>query len=217
MFTLTTKDQLDFNVYLSGPEQAEAGILIVHEWWGVKPHNLVWAERFAELGYIAMVVDLYDGRTTDDPEQAGQWMRDIDQTAADSKLEATLQEISKHCNKVAVYGCSFGGKQAMQLSLLAPDRVDATVLAYCRMETDPIKLAGLQAPVLAIYAEQERGWPQKQHDFEAAMSAAGKHTIGVSYDAAHGFSNPDSPRYDPEADTASWAAIVDFLRTNLFS
>jgi hypothetical protein len=41
-------------------------------------------------------------------------------------------------------------------------------------------------------------------------SFGGKESVG--FDAAHGFTNPTSPRYDEEADKASWANIVDFLQ-----
>lgn len=77
------------------------------------------------------------------------------------------------------------------------------------------RLKRLSGPVLAIYAQQERNWPQKQEDFETAMKAAGKKTESVGFDAAHGFTNPTSPRYDEEADKASWANIVDFLQRYL--
>jgi dienelactone hydrolase len=48
-----------------------------------------------------------------------------------------------------------------------------------------------------------------------AMAFAGKDTQGVGYDAAHGFTNPSSPRYDGAADQAAWQTIVRFLASNL--
>ena len=212
---LHTADARPFEVYLAGPEDAGAAVMILHEWWGIKPHNRTWADRLADLGYRCMVVDLYDGRVTDDPEEASGWMREIDQEVADAKLKAALAFLSAPDRRIATYGCSFGGKESMQASLLAPQQVAATIVAYCRMETDVEKLKTLQGPVLAIYAQQERNWPQKQEDFEVAMAFAGKDTQGVGYDAAHGFTNPDSPRYDAEADRDAWETIVRFLAFNL--
>jgi dienelactone hydrolase len=43
------------------------------------PHNREWANRLADIGHLALVVDLYDGQTTDDPELAAQIMRNINQ------------------------------------------------------------------------------------------------------------------------------------------
>lgn len=213
--TLTTGQGEDCKGYLAGEDTAKAAVLILHEWWGVKPHNRAWADRLAASGYLAMVLDLYDGRVTDDAELAASWMREIDQSAADRKLIAAIDFLSEGDRRLAVYGCSFGGKEAMQASLLCPDKVDATALAYCRMQTDAARLATLRGPVLAIYARQERNWPQKQEDFEAAMQAAGKETLSVGYDAAHGFTNPDSPRYDRKADVAAWNELTTFLQGHL--
>jgi dienelactone hydrolase len=47
------------------------------------------------------------------------------------------------------------------------------------------------------------------------MAFADKDTQGVGYDAAHGFTNPSSPRYDGAADQAAWQTIVRFLASNL--
>lgn len=212
---LTTATGHPFDVYTAGQEDAGSAVMILHEWWGVMPHNRDWAERLAELGFRAIVVDLYDGRVTDDPEQASNWMREIDQAAADEKLKAALAFLEAPGRRIATYGCSFGGKESMQATLLAPEKVAATILAYCRMESDVEKLKTLHGPVLAIYAQQERNWPRKQEDFEVAMAFAGKDTEGVGYDAAHGFTNPSSPRYDAEADKAAWETIVRFLESTL--
>ena len=212
---LHTADGHPFGAYLAGPEDADAAVMILHEWWGIKPHNKDWADRLADLGYLAMVVDLYDGRVTDDPEEASGWMREIDQEVADEKLKAALAYLSAPGRRIATYGCSFGGKESMQVTLLSPQQVAATIVAYCRMETDVEKLKTLQGPVLAIYAQQERTWPQKQEDFEVAMAFAGKDTQGVGYDAAHGFTNPTSSRYDAQADRACWETIVRFLEFTL--
>ncbi|MBT2970306.1 MAG: hypothetical protein B6D72_13950 [gamma proteobacterium symbiont of Ctena orbiculata] len=213
--TLQTLQGESFSAYLAGDERAASGVMILHEWWGVMPHNRLWAERLAEIGHLSLVVDLYDGRTTDDPELAAAMMRDIDQQSADRKLVAAVDYLHGPGRRIATYGCSFGGKEAMQASLLQPERISATVLAYCRMESDVERLKRLSGPVLAIYAQQERNWPQKQDHFEAAMEAAGKKTEAMGFDAAHGFTNPTSPRYDEAADKASWQCIVDFLQRQL--
>ena len=212
---LKTAEGQSFDAYQAGPEDAKGAVMILHEWWGVMPHNRDWADRLGDLGHRALVVDLYNGRVTEDTEQAGKWMREIDQSATDEKLRAALAYLEKPGRRIATYGCSFGGKESMQATLLEPSKVAATIVAYCRMETDVEKLKTLHGPVLAIYAQQERNWPQKQQDFEVAMAFAGKDTEGVGYDAAHGFTNPSSPRYDAAADKAAWKTIVRFLELTL--
>ncbi|MEW7992882.1 MAG: hypothetical protein G8D81_08850 [gamma proteobacterium symbiont of Clathrolucina costata] len=210
--TLKTSQDEPFSAYLTGDKAAASAVMILHEWWGVMPHNRLWADRLADIGHLALVVDLYDGRTTDDPELAAEMMRNIDQQRADRKLLAAIDFLHTTGRRVASFGCSFGGKESMRASLLQADKVSATIVAYCRMETEVERLKKLSGPVLAIYARQERNWPEKQEAFETAMKAAGKQTESVGFDAAHGFTNPTSPRYDEAADKASWECIVDFMQ-----
>ena len=209
--TLKTATGEELECHVAGSEKAAQGIIIFHEWWGLKPHNLDWVQHFAKLGYRSMVVDLYAGRVTDNTEQAGNWMRDLDHKGSDAKLLAALDYLSNSERKIATFGASMGGRYALRLALLRPEAVAAVVAIYSRMETDIAKLKPLRAPVLGIYAEQERNWPDKQQDFEAAADAIDKEAESVSYDAAHGFVDPDSEHYDEIAGAEAWDEVVKFL------
>lgn len=213
--TLKTAEGHPVECYESGPTDANRAVLIVHEWWGLKEHNRALADRFGREGFLGLAIDLYDGETTDNAEHAAQLMRELDQELADEKLATALDHLTDAGRPLAIYGCSMGGKLALRAALLNPQAVEAVVAAYCRMETDADKLEALDAPVLAIYAEQESNWPRKQEDFEAAMAAAGKVTEAVCFDAAHGFTNPASSRYDVAAEQAAWSATLDFLGRHL--
>jgi len=212
---LVGSNGVHFDAYVVGPDAATRGILLCHEWWGVSPHNLDWADEFAEQGYKVCVVDLFDGLVTDKVSEAQQMAAALDRNDADAKLTAALDLLDRPKRSIASYGVSFGGRQALCTAILAGDKVAATVVGYCRLETDQEKLAELGGPVMVIYAEQEGTWPAKQEAFEAAMKAVGKRTEGIAFDAAHGFTNPTSPRYDAEADRAAWQATLDFLDREL--
>ena len=214
---LHTSDGTSFEAYVAGPDGARRGILILHEWWGLLEHNRDWADAFAEQGYKVVVVDLFDGRVTDEVAEAQQWVKELDQNDADARFAAALDLLDRPHRAIAAYGVSFGGRQALCASFLAPDKISATVVGYCRMETDAEKLSELSGPVFAIYAEQERNWPAKQEAFEAAMAANGKRTESIGFDAAHGFSNPTSPRYDAQAAGEAWEATLDFLDRELIA
>lgn len=46
-------------------------VLVVHEWWGLTDYPVMRARKLAELGYIAMAVDMYgDGKTAANPTEA---------------------------------------------------------------------------------------------------------------------------------------------------
>jgi len=214
-FTLHTADDRPFVVYAAGDEGAARAILILHEWWGLKDHNRAWADRFARAGYRALAVDLYDGRLTDDRQQAAAWMRELDQGQADAKLATALAALAAQGRPVATLGFSLGGRESFAATFLRPDLVAATVVGYCRMPTEADALRALRGPVLAIYAEQERTWPEKQQAFEAAMAGAGQVTEPLCFDAAHGFMDPDSRNFDPAAAEATWQATLAFLQRRM--
>lgn len=214
---LKTPEGSEFETYVTGPEDAGRAMLLVHDWWGVLDYNRAWADRFADMGYRAMVVDLYDGERARNAEEAGDMMRSLDQDEADSKLLTALEYLKDGGRPVAALGWSFGGRQAMQAALLDPEAVNAAVLMYCRMVTDSDELSRLGGPVLAVYAEAEHTWPAKMDKFNEAMAEAGKRVETLTFPAAHGFVNPGSERYNEEFAERSFEAARDFLDRELGS
>ena len=79
--------------YLAMPEgdgKAPA-ILVIHEWWGLTDWVKQNADRFAEQGYVALAVDLYDGKATDDPGEAHELMRALDPGEGVADLKGGLE------------------------------------------------------------------------------------------------------------------------------
>lgn len=212
---LNTPDGTEFEVSEFGPEDAKFAVLIIHDWWGVLDYNREWAERLAAEGYRTMVIDLYDGERARSAEHAGEMMRTLDQDIADSKLLAAIKHLKQGDRKLASLGWSFGGRQALQSALLAPESVVATVMYYCRMLNDVEQLQQLRGPVLAIYSETEKSWPEKMDRFNEAMAEAGRKVESHSFNAGHGFVNPGSERYNGEIAEQSWQLVRDFLARNL--
>lgn len=212
MTILKTRDGNEAEAYVVGPDTASHAILLIHDWWGVLKYNQQWADRLAALGYKAMVIDLYDGEKATNAEQAGELMRNLDQDIADNKLLAALEHLKQGGRKVTTLGWSLGGRQALLAALLDPEVVSSAVLFYCRMVTDSEALAELGGPVLVIYAQQERTWPDKMERFNQAMAAAGKTVETHAFDAGHGFVNPGSERYNEAYANQCWGLVQDFLQ-----
>jgi carboxymethylenebutenolidase len=204
-----------FEVYQAGCEDANRGILILHDWWGMGAYTRQWAERFAGSGYLALAVDLYDGRHTDDPKQAGEWMKSLDQNAASAKVKTALDALHARPRKVAVLGWSMGGSQALLAGSGFPDQVQATVFYYCRLLDDIERLKRLAQPVLGIFAEREPGHAEKMAAFKAAMQAAQVDYTDRSYPAEHGFVNFSGSRYDRNAAQSAWRLTCDYLDERL--
>lgn len=212
---LKAPDGIEFEVSLFGPEDARFAVLIIHDWWGVLDYNKEWAQRLAGQGYRTMVIDLYDGDCARSAEQAGEMMRSLDQDIADRKLVMAIDHLKQGGRTVASLGWSFGGRQALQAALLDPETVVATVMFYCRMLNDVEQLQQLSGPVLAIYSEIEKAWPDKMDKFTAAMAEAGREVESHSFNAGHGFVNPGSERYNAEMAEQSWELVREFLSRQL--
>lgn len=60
--------------YSDGSKNKRAGILILHEWWGHTEYVRQRADMLAELGYVALAVDMYgEGKTASHPDDAGKF------------------------------------------------------------------------------------------------------------------------------------------------
>ena len=60
-----------FLAYDDTNQEKKPGILVVHEWWGHNDYARSRAMQLAELGYVALAVDMYgDGKKAAHPDDA---------------------------------------------------------------------------------------------------------------------------------------------------
>ncbi len=114
-------------------------------------------------------------------------------------------------------GWCFGGAWTLEAALFAPDKVDAAVIYYGRLITDPHALEALQAPVLGIFGDLDQGIPlDSVRAFEAALKELGKPAdIRIYEGADHAFANPSGTRYKADAAEDAWARTLTFFATHL--
>ena len=60
------------------PAGSGAGILVIQEWWGLVEHIQDVVDRFAAEGFVAIAPDLYHGKTTQSPDEAGRLLMELD-------------------------------------------------------------------------------------------------------------------------------------------
>ena len=58
-----------------GPESAETGIRLVHDWFGVTDFTKSTADRFVDQGFRVAAVDLYGGHSATTHDSAGTLMQ----------------------------------------------------------------------------------------------------------------------------------------------
>lgn len=208
--------------YLSLPkgEPPFPALVVIHEWWGLNDHIKHWCDRLAESGYATLAIDLYDGKTADNPDDAMALMKAVDAEAAQKTLLAGLSFLAEDgrvkAKRRGSIGWCFGGKWSLELALAAPT-LDAAVVYYGQVETDPARLSALEAPLLAIFGNRDPSISAKAIErFEFGLEQAGNKSFRIlRYDAEHAFANPSSARYDQESAAAAWKEVQAFLAEHL--
>jgi carboxymethylenebutenolidase len=198
--------------------KAKGAVLVIHEWWGLNDWVKHEADEFAKQGYLALAVDLYKGKVTTDPKEAGELMKAKDDKWASSVEETGVNWLKTAAPglKVAVIGWCMGGAESLKTALANAADINATVMYYGMPVSDPEQLKRLQGPLLGIFANKD-GWitPAKVDEFDKALTTAGvKHEI-KEYDADHAFANPSGGKYNGDAAKDAWKRTTAFLAANL--
>lgn len=193
-------------------------VLLVHEWWGLNDQIKSVAAELAKLGYIALAVDMYGGKTASDGAGAKALMNGVSEEGGTEELVALidfLKHSDKSTGKVGTIGWCFGGGWSLNASIATP--VDATVIYYGRCTKTPEQLATLNSPVLGHFGTLDKNINAEMvHGFEAAMAKAGKTDLQVNwYEANHAFANPTGSRYDEADANLAWERTLAFFNTHL--
>ncbi len=208
------------NVYLSLPQDAPTGgIVLIHEWWGLNDHIKGLADGFAADGYVALAVDLYDGKTAATAQEAEQLMKSVNDKGALVQLVAAVRYLKEEPRvrvpKVGVVGWCMGGGYALKAAIDYP-RIDACAMFYGPVEEDPARLAMIRAPVLGIFGKADQ-WIRREavERFRAALKANQHPATIVLYEADHAFANPSSPNYNGTYAADARKRVREFFAANL--
>ncbi len=208
--------------YEARPSGAGAypGILVVQEWWGLNEHMKDITRRLAAEGFVALAPDLYGGKVTSDPKQAGAWMAELDREAAVRNLLAALQFLQEkepiYAEQIGVIGFCMGGSYALLLACRTPT-LKAAVPFYGD-HPDPIdQVKNIRCPVLFFGGAKDQ-WinASKTDQLKKAFQQYGVNgEVRIYPDAGHAFFNDTrSDVYNAPAAQDAWTrALGLFSRT----
>lgn len=202
------------------------GIVIVHEWWGLNDYMMRRAHMLAELGYVALALDMYgDGQIARDSDQAGTLMNGVldnmqqGTEALQAGYRLLLDQLRVDNNRTAAVGYCFGGAMVLHMARIglplravvsfhgalgsfhsaAPGSIQPKMLV-CHGEADSM----VTMDDVAAYKDEMNA---AQADYELLLLAQAK----------HGFTSPQADinaekfdidvGYQQQADEASWAAM----------
>jgi carboxymethylenebutenolidase len=199
----------------SGP-----GVIVVQEWWGLVPHIVDMADRFAAEGFVALAPDLYHGERATGPDEAKRLMMSMDMGRAARDLGGGVQLLLDHpavtAGPVGVVGFCLGGGLALFLASVRPE-VEAAVTYYGVLRGAQPDLRQVRAEVLGHFGEEDGSISAELRDrlLGQLRDAGVKATFHV-YPAGHAFANDTRPEaHAPGPAREAWDRTVAFLAERL--
>lgn len=202
----------------SGPFPA---VVLIHEWWGLNDNIRAMARRFADAGYVALAVDLYEGETAQRPNRARALMEQA--MARTDRLERNIEQAFYYLDvmpstaRIGSVGWCFGGGWSLRTALMFPEELDASVIYYGELETDADRLAPLDVPILGLFGSEDSVVPTETvREFGQVLTELEKpHEIHIYEGAGHAFANPSGENYESDTAARAWAETTAFLNRYL--
>ena len=204
------------------------GILVVHEWWGLNDYSRHRASQLAELGYIAMAVDMFGNeKTVEDPASAQDLATPFykDPSLTKSILDPAIELLKTYpqtdSSKIGAIGYCFGGFVVLNAAKLGADLKAVVSFHGGLLGAKPIS-EKMKAKVLVCHGAEDPFENPNVEKFKKEWEEAGiDYTFKVYPGATHAFSNPNATekgkkynmpiRYNEAADNASWKEMKDFF------
>jgi carboxymethylenebutenolidase len=229
------------NGYLAAPAELKdpaPAMIVIHEAGGLRDHIKDVANRFANIGYVALGVDLYTREGGPPPMDDVQALmarlfsipdqRAIGDLQGGADFLRSRQDVS---GKVGCIGFCMGGRYTL-LFACASDRLDAAVDCWGGFidqatlqehatearPTPPLELADkLHCPLLgAIGAEDHNPSVEIGEQLRERASASGQEVqVDVYEGAGHAFFADYRPTYRPGPAAKLWTRVVPFLERHL--
>ncbi len=173
-------------------------IVVIQEWWGLTDWIKDNAKRLAAQGYVTLAPDLYRGKVANEPRVAMQLSQGLPRDRALRDLRAAVDTLAAKDNvnkeRLGSIGWCMGGGYSLRLAL-NDKRITACAMCYGPPVTDADMLKPLNATILGIYGEEDKGIPPATvKKFEMALKSAGKKIEAIKeFKAGHGFMRPNNP------------------------
>jgi dienelactone hydrolase len=201
------------------------GVLVGHDGPGLNAHTKERAAMLAELGYVALAMDLY-GAVEPSLEEAKTIVTALRADPEELRRRAagalsTLRSLPHvDAGRVAAIGFCFGGTAALELARSGADLAAVVGFHAGLARLSPIQSGSIRCPVLiCMGADDPIVTADQRAAFMAEMTDAGVDWHMALYGGTgHSFTNRwvDAANipgfaYTPAADERSWRQMRDFL------
>ena len=204
-------------------------VLIIHEWWGLNDYMKNRVNQIAQLGYLAMAIDLYgNGNSANSVEEAAALSAPLYQNSnlAKSRFDAAITKVKTYSQadttQIAAIGYCFGGAMALNMARMG-EPLTGVVSFHGSLIGVPAKKELMTSKILICHGEEDKFVKKEEVEaFKKEMDDIGADYIFKQYpNATHAFSNPAATEwgkkfnipiaYNAAADQASWKEMQLFL------
>jgi dienelactone hydrolase len=229
-------DSANLNAFVYYNESVKGkrpAVLVIPEWWGLNDYPKKRARMLAQLGYVAMALDIYgDGKVADNPDSAGAWAQPFYKNPMKAKLriDSAIARLRKFDNvdpqNIGAIGYCFGGGVLLNTARLGDD-IKALVSFHGSLIGTPARKDLLKTTILVCHGNDDKFVSAADvAKFKKQMDSIGANYTFIGYDSAtHAFTNPASTEngqkfhmpiaYNAKADSASWDAMKAFFAKTL--
>jgi carboxymethylenebutenolidase len=222
---VSADDGTTLGLHVAKPDGApRAAIMVLQEIFGVNAHMRDVADRFAKLGYLTVVPDLFHRQGAwwesgyADIAPGVQRAQALTQDQIRSDLRATHAWVSKELPqaKVSAVGFCMGGRQAFVANGILP--LACAVSFYGSNIPGLADLAAKQSgPIALLWGGMDKGIDVAQRRAVADLLIEAKKTYAelTFGDANHGFFCDARSQHHPASAKQAWAFVKAFLEENL--
>ena len=228
-YSTDTTEMMGFVAYNKAQVGKRPGILVVHEWWGHNDYTRKRAQMLAELGYVALAVDMYgEGKQADHHSDAGKFSGMVmkNEEMAVKRFNAAYEILANHpevdSEKISAIGYCFGGSVILNMANMGAD-LDGVAAFHSGVKVPNPPSSKLDAKILVQNGADDPFISQESvSNFKSDLDSLNADYEYISYPGVvHAYTNPgatelgkkfDLPlKYDQEADTRSWEKLQAFL------
>lgn len=157
-----------------GPHPA---VIMIHEWWGLRPDIIEKATALAADGYVVVAPDTFRGASTTWIPRAIYQVSTTPPAQVQADLDAVFAWLTARpdvlADRIAVMGFCYGGRTSLLYTLHNP-AVAATGIFYGMADVDPEELRQIRGPVLGIFGGADASIPLSEvEQLERNLIAAG--------------------------------------------
>lgn len=208
--------------YRAAPAGGGPGILVLHAWWGMTEMFTGLCDRLAAAGFVAVVPDLYGGRTASTIAEAETLRDSVDSRQAEAEVSAAAERLLRDpavtSPRIGGIGFSMGAWFLMGLVTRQP-ALDTAVIFYGGSEQDAGLARQTRAAILGHFAEEDAWEPPVGEILrvqEELRGAGMDVTFHIYPGTGHWFFEENRPEaYNARAAQLAWERTVEFLRERL--